>query len=106
MQPLVVDPHGTVRFKANAIVRHMLECCRAGHKTDLNDMVAMPFSQDDWEQFNQLIGYSLKGFHELSMVSDETALAASAEARKINVKFGGCRDEGVECEIHCGVKRQ
>jgi len=30
------------------------------------------FSQEDREQFAQLIGYSLSGFGELSYVSDET----------------------------------
>jgi hypothetical protein len=32
----------------------------------------MPFDREDWEQFAQLIGYSLDGFGELSYVSQET----------------------------------
>jgi hypothetical protein len=98
MQPMVVDDDGVVRFKANAIVLYLRD------KINLNDLTQMDFSQDDWEQFMQLIGYSLVGFHELNMVSDETALAASLEAKKINGDFKGCRNH--ECPIHCGVERE
>jgi len=39
---------------------------------DLNDICILEFSEEDEEQFAQLIGYSLCGFEELSYVSDET----------------------------------
>lgn len=39
---------------------------------DMNDIASKQFSQEDQEQFAQLIGYSLSGFSELSYVSDET----------------------------------
>jgi hypothetical protein len=68
VQPIVKDEHGVVRFKANAIVRFLLD---AG-SFDLNQLAAMDFSDEDREQFAQLIGYSLSGFGELSYVSDET----------------------------------
>jgi hypothetical protein len=71
-QPLDVDEHGTLRFKSNAIVRHLLD--HGG--IDLNALAVMDFSQEDREQFAQLIGYSLSGFGELSYVSDETYDAA------------------------------
>lgn len=67
-QPLSKDEHGTIRFKANKIVRHLLD--HGGH--DMNKLSMMNFSQEDREQFAQLIGYSLSGFGELSYVSDET----------------------------------
>ena len=68
IQPLVKDPHGVVRFKANGIVRFLLD--NGGH--DLNDLACRSFSTEDHEQFAQLIGYSLSGFGELGYVSDET----------------------------------
>jgi hypothetical protein len=71
-QPLDLDEHGTLRFKANAIVRFLLD---AG-PFDMNKLALMPFSQEDREQFAQLIGYSFGGFGELSYVSDETYEAA------------------------------
>lgn len=61
-----------MRFKANAIVRHLLD----NGGIDLNAIAMLSFSQEDREQFAQLIGYSLSGFGELSYVSDETYNAA------------------------------
>ncbi len=72
IQPLDLDEHGTLRFKSNAIVRHLLD--HGG--IDMNALAVMKFSQEDREQFAQLIGYSLSGFGELSYVSDETYSAA------------------------------
>lgn len=72
IQPLKTDKHSVVRFKENAIVSHLLE--NGGF--DMNDLAVMDFSQQDREQFAQLIGYSLSGFGELSYVSDATYEAA------------------------------
>lgn len=75
IQPLEEDKNGTVRFRENAIVRYMLD---RGVVT-MNDIAMLPgISQEDREQFAQLIGYSLGGFGELSYVSDETYNAAQA----------------------------
>jgi len=100
MQPLIVDSHGTVRFQRNKIVEYLLD----NGGIDLNQIARLPFTQEDREQFAQLIGYSLKGFHELSYVSDKTALAASAVAISLGLPDSGCRSTG--CEIHCGVSRE
>lgn len=67
VQPLVYD-EDVIRFKKNSIVAFLLD---AG-PFDMNQLALMPFSNEDREQFAQLIGYSLSGFGELSYVSDET----------------------------------
>jgi len=72
IQPIRKDENGVMRFKANRIVEHILSKC----SDDLNAIARMDFSQDDREQFAQLIGYSLNGFAELSYVSEETYDAA------------------------------
>ena len=101
MQPLETDEHGVLRFKQNAIVRYLLD----NGGIDLNRIACLQFSQDDRVQFAQLIGYSLRGFHELNYVPDSVALAASEAARKHGFESAcGCRDDG--CEIHCGVDEQ
>jgi hypothetical protein len=82
-QQPVIDDH----FKPNKIVQFLL---REG-PFDLNTLANMDFSQDDMEQFAQLIGYSVLGYHELPYVSDESALAAGE----------GCRTHG--CDFHSGV---
>ena len=75
VQPLYWDEHGIRRFKENAIVRFLLD---AG-PFDMNQLAMMPWSDEDREQFAQLIGYSLSGFGELSYVSDETYKRAEAQ---------------------------
>ena len=75
IQPLITDKNGTTRFKGNAIVGFLLD---AG-PFDMNQLAVMHFSDEDREQFVQLIGYSLSGFGELSCVSDKTYDAAQAQ---------------------------
>lgn len=73
IQPLAKDDHGTMRFKGNAIVKYLLD---AG-PFDMNHLAVMEFSQEDREQFAQLIGYSLSGYSELSYVRDDSYEAAA-----------------------------
>lgn len=77
IQPLLKEARGVLRFKQNAIVRHLLD--HGG--IDLNQIAAMKFRREDREQFAQLIGYSLSGFSDLSYVSDETYKAAERMAK-------------------------
>lgn len=67
LQNIYIDENGTARFQENKIVKFLLD---AG-PYDLDELVFMNFSQEEWEQFAQLIGYSICGFEELSYVSDE-----------------------------------
>jgi len=78
VQPLLRDPDGVIRFKPNAIVAYLLHVARR-HGVDLNELAVMPFTQEDREQFAQLIGYSLSGFGELSYVSAETLARAEEQ---------------------------
>jgi hypothetical protein len=73
IQPLVEDANGVLRFKDNAIVRHLLDTHPA---CDMNRLAAWNFTDDDRQQFAQLIGYSLSGYGELSYVSDEACSTA------------------------------
>lgn len=71
-QPLEKSESGVVRFKRNAIVCYLLD---AG-PFDMNKLAMMDFSQEDREQFAQLIGYSHSGSADLGYMSDETWSAA------------------------------
>lgn len=97
MQPMVVDESQTVRFKENTIIRWLVD---QGH-LDLNQIASMEFPQEDRVQLAQLIGYSLKGFHELSFVPDVVAKQASKAAGRVLPGASGCRDAG--CTVHSGV---
>lgn len=79
IQPTEVDSHGTLRFKRNAIVEHLLEV-GSKHGASLNDLACMSFSAEDWQQVAQLIGYSLSGYSSLSYVDDEAFGAAQKMA--------------------------
>lgn len=64
MQPVYIDPLGTARFRANALVRHLLD--QPGGQT-LNDLARLPnIPREDWAQLAQLIGYSVSGYGDLS----------------------------------------
>ena len=78
LQPLYLDEDGVIRFRANTLVQRLLD-----HGTEtglsLNDLAwELDHSDEDWEQFAQLIGYSLDGFGSLSYVSEEAWEAAHA----------------------------
>ena len=78
IQPLMKDANGVVRFKGNAIVQHLLDT----HPTcDMNRLACMDFTDDDQQQFAQLIGYSLSGYGDLSYV-DDRAYATAAEPNR------------------------
>jgi hypothetical protein len=114
MQSIVQDAHGVLRFRENAIARMLLDrdtergrvCPDFPARSDggLNWIAMREFSQEDQEQFAQLIGYSISGYHELSYVSDKSASQASARAHEILPGAGGCRDAG--CPFHGGPLRK
>ena len=65
-QPIRNVDQGVERFRANAIVRYLLD----NGGIDLNDLAVMPFPREDLIQFAQLIGYSVSGFGELNYVDE------------------------------------
>jgi hypothetical protein len=80
IQPLEKDKSGVLRFKKNAIVVHLLEHSEK-HGCGLNELACMPFTVGDWQQFAQLIGYSMKGYSELPYVDDDAYGTAEEMAR-------------------------
>lgn len=74
IQPLFIDENGTERFKANEIVRYLLD----NGGIDMNDLAVRDFSREDREQFAQLIGYSWSGACDLPYMSDEVLGAAQS----------------------------
>lgn len=68
-QPVYLDPHGTIRFRKNAIVDALLEFGQE-HGFGLNQIACKPFSREDRIQFAQLIGYSVSGWGSLSYCDD------------------------------------
>lgn len=78
IQPIVTDDKGTLRFQANAIVRHLLD----NSGIDLNALACIDFPAEDRMQFAMLIGYSLSGAGDLSYFDNATWEAAAAMATR------------------------
>lgn len=76
MQPIIKDDNGSLRFKANAIVVHLLE--QGG--IDMNAIARLNVSDEDRAHFAQLIGYSVSGFGGLSYVSSDMSAVAGRMA--------------------------
>ena len=81
IQPVVEGADGTLRFKQNAIVRHLVDWARRRDHT-LDDLTEMNFTSEDWRQLFQLLGYTLDGYSELSCVDDEAYSAAARVATR------------------------
>lgn len=80
IQPLYRDKSGVIRFSQNRIVDMLLD----KGPFDLNQIAIMvadgEFTKEEFVQLDQLIGYSLYGFSDLSYVDDETFEAAEKMA--------------------------
>lgn len=102
MQQIVKDDNGVIRFRRNAIVEFLLlqgsdrgdafgqpTPGRPPHTrlvpgaANLNDLAEKDFPAEDWEQFYQLIGYSIDGFCELSRVGEATKDVAYDVGRSV-----------------------
>jgi hypothetical protein len=82
MQPVELDSQGVARFKANKIVRHLLDWA-SDRGMNLNDIARMPFDAEDRMQLAQLIGYSVSGYGDLSYASRESVAIADELVEKL-----------------------
>ena len=87
MQPIVFAERGVIRFKQNAIVRHLLDYA-SSRGCSLNELARMDFSDDDRMQLAQLIGYSVSGYGDLSYASRESVERADAIAAALSASTG------------------
>lgn len=85
MQPIVWDGRGVIRFKKNAAVDYILD----NGGIDLNQIAMGKFTIEDREQFNQLIGYSVSGYGDLSFIRRKTVRAADKKAAKLYESTNG-----------------
>lgn len=103
MQPIELDEKGTPRFKGNGVIKYLFQT----GKLNLNDLSVLlgqgAFSQEDYSQITQLLGYSVSGWGDLSTSPEHLVRAADAEAhlltsgkreKYIEQARGLCRDIG------------
>ena len=80
IQPVVMLDDGTPRFQSNRICQYLLD---AG-PFNMNDVAMFPgISQEEREQFAQLIGYSVGGFEELHYASPKIVAKANRASKKL-----------------------
>lgn len=83
MQPIVIDEHGTPRFKSNQIVLRLLSIASNHSGYTLNDIARGEFNDEERMQFAQLIGYSTSGYGDLSYASEDSVQRADAIAEQL-----------------------
>jgi len=84
-QPIELDERGTVRFKRNHIVDFLVRDMRPGYDMNTISMKVHngEFSNEDYVQFCQLIGYSVSGYGDLSMIPAEEVEECDALAYEL-----------------------
>ncbi len=81
MQPIVHDHQGVVRFQKNLVVdRLLMEASERGFNLNHLTCACYDAPKSDWEQFAQLIGYSVSGFGDLPYARRRTIERADAKA--------------------------
>ena len=94
MQPLVWDGD-VIRFKENAIVRRLVDAnghLAGGPKpgksfADLNEIACWKgIPPEDFEQFWQMIGYSVSGYGDLSFIRRSVVNRADKKAHAMVMK--------------------
>ena len=102
IQPIGFDDEGTIRFKKNEIVRFLLD----QGPFDLNGLSMMmqngQFTNDDYTQLMQLIGYSVDRYGELSSSPKKIVKKADKKMYKLmkikDLAFRGA-EEDIEDEV-------
>ena len=77
-QPVIRDSQGILRYQTNAIVKFLVD---AG-PFDINALALMSFSDEDFAQLAQLIGYSVNVWRDLFYVSQEMCESVLQERDK------------------------
>lgn len=78
-QPVETDSTGVIRFKPNAIVRHLVN----NTPGFLNQLDAMKFSREDRQQLAQLLGYSVSGYCGLPYTKGKASARAWEQRNKL-----------------------
>ena len=81
MQAVVWDGD-VARFRKNAIVCALLDWA-SPRGMDLNTLACLPFDDEDWTQFAQLIGYSVSGAGDLSYFDRDVLCDADTMVEQI-----------------------
>jgi hypothetical protein len=85
IQPICRDADGVVRFHANGIVRRLFKKKIVELATIANWVAQGHVTQDDADQWYQLMGYSVGGYSELAGSGAVSEAAADrAEATEIS----------------------
>lgn len=93
VQPVIQDEHGVHRYRQNHIVEYLMSQYRELSGKNLNDLARMDFSDEDWEQFSQLTGYSVSGMNDLSYVTDRVASKGLRRSERLSKALSKLKGE-------------
>ena len=81
-QPIVVAKDGCIRFEENKIVHKLLKfATERGY--GLNEIIVEFRDDEDYIQLMQLIGYSVSGYGDLSVIPKKEVKRADRKAYKL-----------------------
>ncbi len=89
MQKIEVDDRGVIRFRANKIIKDLLD----SGAIDLNKIAMAGYDEEDEMQLAQLIGYSVSGYGDLSYASKRSVRKADRRAEKL---LAQAKDKGMK----------
>lgn len=81
MQPIMLAADGVLKFQMNALVNHLVNSYPGG--ADQLRLDCPEANGADWEQLNQLLGWSVQGYSDLPYISAETIKVVDAMAAAI-----------------------
>lgn len=85
-QPIYKDEDGNLRFKKNLIVEALLSFAEK-KGVGLNELYNLSFPQKDWQQFAQLLGFSLSSYSSLPYVDETEYQTVLKLAKDANIKY-------------------
>jgi hypothetical protein len=98
VQPIYVDKYEVARFRPNKIVEFLLkEVEKQGITLNTLAHPNYGFTEAEYDQFAQLIGYSLCGASDLSYVADRTIKKGNKYLKKL-IALDGWNDEKLSIE--------
>lgn len=95
LQPLYLDQNGTIRFQENAVVSYLVDI--SGVK--MNDIIKQGFSEEDIEQFVQLIGYSFPAFESFKYAKESTIIKAKIAFNNEDINPLQAKCDALEAEL-------
>lgn len=89
VQPVFREMDGRLRFTANEFVRWMFDEGKRRGVYTMESLAILGYPDDHFAQFLQLIGYTVSGFEEHSLVNEHSRERVAAELERLGLTAEG-----------------